>query len=78
MKKASNHVTPNLSGGWLVRKRGSSRASRNFDTQAEAVSYGRALAKKEGTELYIHGRDGSIKNKTSYRETSHGQALRKR
>ncbi|NID15148.1 DUF2188 domain-containing protein [Luteibacter yeojuensis] len=78
MKKANKHVTPSSSGGWLVRKSGSSRASRTFDTQAEAVSYGRALAKKDGTALYVHGRDGSIKNKMSYQDSTAGQASKKR
>ena len=32
----------------------------------QAVDYGRTAAKKVGTELYIHGRDGTIKDKRSY------------
>ena len=42
------------------------RASKTFDTQQQAVDYGRTAAKKVGTELYIHGRDGTIKDKRSY------------
>ena len=67
MKKVSNLIGPNLAGGWLVRKQGSSRASRNFDTKTEALSYGRALSKKERTDLYIFGRDLAVKKKMSYR-----------
>lgn len=66
MSKASKHVVPNPSGGWSVKSSGAARASKSFDTQQKAISYGRDSAKKSGTELYIHGRDGTIKNKNSY------------
>ncbi|SEM04032.1 hypothetical protein SAMN05518845_11542 [Variovorax sp. YR750] len=66
MAKVSKHVVPSPSGGWAVKNSGSSRASKTFGTQAEAVRYGRDAAKKGGLELYVHGRDGTIKNKNSY------------
>jgi hypothetical protein len=66
MAKASKHVVPNPAGGWAVKNSGSVRASKTFDTQQQAVGYGRQVAKKSGTELYIHGRDGTIKDKRSY------------
>ena len=44
-----------------------SAAARTFDTQAKAIEYGRAAAKSPRTELYIHGRDGTIKNRDSYK-----------
>jgi hypothetical protein len=74
MSKASKHVVPNASGGWAVRNSGAARASRKFDTQAEAVEYARTQAKKEHTELYVHGRDGSIQSKLSYSGISDSQA----
>ncbi len=66
MAKASKHVVPNPSGGWSVKNSGATRASKVFDTQQQAISYGRDAARKGSTELYIHGRDGTIKNKNSY------------
>lgn len=66
MSKASKHVVPNPSGGWSVKNSGATRASRTFDTQQQAVTYARDAARKVGTELYVHGRDGTIKNKNSY------------
>jgi hypothetical protein len=66
MATVSKHVVPSPSGGWALKNAGSSRASKTFDTQAEAVKHGRDVAKKDGAELYIHGRDGTIKNKNSY------------
>ena len=71
MRKTSKHVVPSSSGGWAVKNSGAVRASRTFDTQAEAVVYGRTAAKKERSELYIHGRDGTIKNKNSYGNDPH-------
>jgi hypothetical protein len=66
MSKVSKHVVPNPSGGWSVRNSQATRASRVFDTQQQAIVYGRDAARKTGSELYIHGRDGTIKNKNSY------------
>lgn len=66
MTKTSKHVFPNSSGGWSVKTSGATRASRTFETQVEAIEYGRTAAKVSQSELYIHGRDGTIKNKSSY------------
>jgi Uncharacterized protein conserved in bacteria (DUF2188) len=66
MTKTSTHVVPSSSGGWAVRNSGAVRASRTFDTQQQAVGYARTAAKKAGAELYIHGRDGTVKEKASY------------
>ena len=66
MPKTSKHVVPSPGGGWAVKNSGATRASRTFGTQADAIAYGRTAAKKEQSELYVHGRDGTIKNKNSY------------
>lgn len=65
MAKKSNHVVP-LSTRWAVKKTGSERASRTFDTKEKAVNYGRELSKSEKTELYIHKANGMIQNRNSY------------
>ena len=54
------------SSGWAVKKSGSERASRTFETKEEAIEYGRALSKTEQTELYIHKSNGMIQNRNSY------------
>jgi Uncharacterized protein conserved in bacteria (DUF2188) len=64
--KLSKHVVPNPSGGWAVKNAGAIRASKTFDTREEAVGYAREAAKRSGAELYVHGRDGTIKDKRSY------------
>jgi hypothetical protein len=65
MSKA-RHVTPNPNGGWSVRKTGASRATRVFETQADAVKFGQRVAKQERTELYVHRSDGTIRTKDTY------------
>lgn len=65
MAKAGQHVVPNGSG-WSVRKAGSTKASSNHSTQADAINAARDLARSQRTELYIHGRDGRIRERDSY------------
>ena len=66
MTTRDRHVITNLAGGWSVRWSGSSRASRIFDTQADAVKYARDLARQERTNLYVHRRDGTVSHRHSY------------
>ncbi|MEQ8401671.1 MAG: DUF2188 domain-containing protein [Roseitalea porphyridii] len=65
MSRKGQHVVPNGSK-WSVRRSGASRASGTYPTQAEAVDRARDLAKNQGTELYVHGRDGRIRERNSY------------
>lgn len=65
MNKAQ-HVVPNRDGGWAVRKAGSSRASRVFPTQLDAVQYARQAARREGSALYARRGDGAIKDRHSF------------
>ncbi|MFO1210534.1 MAG: DUF2188 domain-containing protein [Amaricoccus sp.] len=59
------HVVPS-GGKWSVRTSGASRASSTFTTQDEAVESARDKARQQGTELYIHGRDGRIRERRSF------------
>ena len=70
MAKPGQHIVPNGSK-WSVRRAGSSRASGVFQTQAEAIAHGRQVAQNQGTELYIHGRDGRIRERNSYGSDPH-------
>lgn len=66
MPQKSHHVVPDPDGGWDVRKRGSSRASKHFDNKEEAVAYGRKVSRNQGSEFVIHRRDGTIERKDSH------------
>ena len=70
MTKHAQHVVPS-ERGWSVRKAGSSRASSLHATQQEAIDAATALARKQRTELYIHGRDGRIRERSSYGNDRH-------
>jgi len=59
MAKKDQHVVPS-ERGWSVKNVGSSRVSRTFATQTAAIKVATQIAKKEGTNLYIHGKDGRI------------------
>lgn len=65
MSKITQHVVAH-SNGWSVRKGGARRASRTFETQKEAIAYGEKISRKQGAELYIHGRDGMVREKSSF------------
>lgn len=65
MSKPGQHVVPN-GNKWRVRKSGSSKASGVFSTQQAAIKEATKIAKNQGTEVYIHGRDGRIRERNSY------------
>jgi len=58
------HVVPH-SDGWAVRGEGNSRATSVHDTQREAIDAGREIARNQGGELLIHGRNGQIRERDS-------------
>jgi hypothetical protein len=53
-------------GKWQVRRENASRASRVFDTQSEAEGHARQTARREKVELVVAGRDGDIRDRSSY------------
>jgi len=59
------HVVPRIDG-WVVRVERRSRATSIHASKREAVDAARQLAKKTGTQVVIHGRDGRIKERDSY------------
>ena len=65
MPTKGQHVVPN-GNKWKVRKAGASKASGTYRTQKEAIQEARKLAQNQKTELYIHGRDGRIRERNTY------------
>jgi uncharacterized protein YdaT len=70
MLKKGQHVVP-TNGKWGVRRTGSVRASGVYETQQEAIERARTLAQNQSTELYIHGRDGRIRERSTYAKDPH-------
>lgn len=65
MAKRNQHVVFRESG-WAIKGAGSTRATRVFPTQREAIQAARQIARRQGSELVIHGRDGKIREKNTY------------
>jgi Uncharacterized protein conserved in bacteria (DUF2188) len=65
MTRRNQHVVPH-EDGWAVRSAGSQRATSLHDTQGEAVAAGREIARNQGTELFVHGRDGRIRERDTH------------
>ena len=52
--------------GWAVRGEGNSRVTSIHRKQGTAIDAATRIAKKEQSEVVIHGRDGKIRDKDSY------------
>lgn len=59
------HITPCDDGRWNVIRDRAQRALSVHDTQAEAIGVGRDTARRDQVELYIHGRDGKVRDSDS-------------
>lgn len=64
-KKRSQHVVPR-DGKWAVKAAGAKKATAVHETQRKAITEARKIAKKQKTELVVHGRDGRIREKNTY------------
>ncbi len=51
---------------WAVKVEGSAQASSTYNTQAAAAKAGRSTAKRNQSELLVHGRNGQVRQKSSY------------
>lgn len=65
MARRSQHVVPR-DNKWAVRKTGSDRVTRKFDTKQEAIQVARKLARKQKKVVYIFGSNGQISKRESY------------
>lgn len=65
MAGRNQHVVPR-NGGWAVQGAGNSRATSVHSTQARAISEARGIARNQGSELLVHGRDGRIRERDSH------------
>ena len=65
MAKRDQHVVPH-NGDWAVRGAGSRRATSVHPTQREAADAAREIARNQRSELFIHRKDGRIRDRSSY------------
>lgn len=64
-KGKDQHVVPH-EGGWAVRGAGNEKVTREFPTQQEAIQYARQIASNQQSELFIHNKQGRIRERNSY------------
>lgn len=66
MSKGRNqHVVPH-DGGWAVKPEGGQRASSIHKTQRGAIERAREISREQNSELFVHGRDGRIRERDSH------------
>lgn len=51
---------------WAVKRGGSDRATTVVPTQKKAIEVAKEISKNQGSELFIHGKDGQIRERESY------------
>lgn len=64
-KKPNVWVVPH-ENGWAVKREGGQKPSRVTSRKEDAVNIGRNIAKRDGAELIVQRRDGTIQSKDSY------------
>ena len=65
MTRKNQHVVPHADG-WAVKGEGNSKATAVFRTQKEATARAEEIARHQGSDTKIHGRDGRIRAGNSY------------
>lgn len=65
-QNSNQHVVPRSDGGWAVKKAGAERDTKVFDKQNKAIEFAREIAKNNKSELFIHSRDGRIRERNTY------------
>ncbi len=68
--RKNQHVIPytknNGKKAWAIKTSNSIRVTKVFDHQDKAISLAQKRAKKDGVELFIHGKDGRIRERNNY------------
>jgi len=66
-----NQLVIKRGNDWAVQGEGNDRATRITRTQKEAINIAREIAKNQGSEVTIQGRDGRFRDKHSYGNDPH-------
>lgn len=70
MTKRNQHVVPHPKG-WAVKGAGASKATSVHSTQKSAISAARNSARNQGTELFVHNKQGQIRERDSHGNDPH-------
>lgn len=66
MARKNQHALPHPQGGWQVKGSGNSRATVRTNTQKEAVTIAKQIARNQHSECFTHGKNGQIRTRDSY------------
>ena len=64
--KGDQRVVHTPNGRWAVHGDGNKKNTAVYDTQNEAITRGREIARNNKVELFICGRDGRIRERNTY------------
>jgi hypothetical protein len=65
-KRGTYHIT-HKDGDWAVKKESAQRSVETFDNKADAVIFGREVAKDQPLgQLIVHKKDGKIQTEYTY------------
>lgn len=62
-RKKRQFVSPHPDGGWQVKIEGGKKATKRFNTKAEAEVYAKKLADNQGTIVMRQKKDGKLQKK---------------
>jgi hypothetical protein len=65
MSHKNQHVVPH-GKEWAVKGEGNSRYTLITDNRSAAIDTARDIAQNQGAELFIHNRQGQIRERNSY------------
>jgi hypothetical protein len=65
-RKRPVHVEPRPDGRWAVIREGNKKASAVHPTREQAEKHARSMAAKSGSEVYVHDRQGTVREHDSY------------
>lgn len=66
MSKGKNQHVVKRPDGWAVRGAGNSRDTSHHATQQEAFRAARDIAINQGSEVFIHNRQGQFRERNTY------------
>ena len=66
MSKNKNQHVVKHQDGWAVRGAGNEKITKITQTQAEAIDIAKEISKNQESELFIHGRNGQIRERNTY------------
>ncbi|WP_416046972.1 DUF2188 domain-containing protein [Cupriavidus basilensis] len=65
--KGDIHVMPAIGRRWAVDVESTEQSVVFYDTQQDAIAAGREKASRHHVELLIHGLDGRVRERSTYR-----------